>query len=256
MSLKPRVPVLTFHALADDRSPVAFPAQRFARLMRRLASRGWSTLSVAAFLSCIRGETPIPERSFVITFDDGYASVLRDATPILFELGFGAILFVSTDLVGRPVIFPRDAACPRQAALTWDEIRQLRSRGIEIGSHACHHVDLRHCADDELVAELRGSRERIEAEIGAPVPLFAYPFGALDVRVANEAIRVYEGCFTTELAEVRPGMEPARLPRLDAFYLGFLADRGDLDASWVRAWLAVRRAGRAVRSALANGASS
>ena len=54
-------------------------------------------------------------------------------------------------------------------------------------------------------------------------------------------------------AVVRGGDDPFRLPRLDAHYFRHLATRGDLDGTSARAWIAVRRAGRALRSALTGG---
>ena len=75
----------------------------------------------------------------------------------------------------------------------------------------------------------------------------AYPFGACDARVAAAAAKVYDGAFTTRLDYVRAGADPCLLPRLDAHYLRFLADAGSLDSAGTRAWIALRRFGRAVR---------
>ncbi|MFH1279725.1 MAG: polysaccharide deacetylase family protein [Candidatus Eisenbacteria bacterium] len=67
---------------------------------------------------------------------------------------------------------------------TWEELRVLRSRGIEIGSHGMSHRLLTRLPGEEALAELRLSRERIGEALGETPRLFAYPNGD-----RNEAVR-------------------------------------------------------------------
>jgi hypothetical protein len=70
----------------------------------------------------------------------------------------------------------------------WDELRQLRDDGWEIGSHGRAHRRLTELADQELADELVSSRETCTREMGAPCLSIAYPYGAHDRRV-REATR-------------------------------------------------------------------
>ena len=59
-----------------------------------------------------------------------------------FSLGVGAVLFVATNLVDRPVIFPGDALCPPEPALAWDEIARSRdSFTAWMGTHVLGTAD-------------------------------------------------------------------------------------------------------------------
>jgi len=248
-----RLPILMFHAINPMRTPVAVDRRTFARSLQRLAARGWRTISGADALAFARGDGKPRPKSFVVTFDDAYASVFAEAAPVLRELGFGAILFLTTGLMEKSEIFPGDPLCPREASMTWNDARTLAKAGFEIGSHACAHRDLRRVSDAELAQEMAGSRKELEDRVGVPVRLHAYPFGFHDARVATAARRVYDGAVTTDLDFVRPGASLFALPRLDAHYLRFLASRGDLDGPGTRAYLSIRRAGRAVRARLHRG---
>ena len=65
--------------------------------------------------------------------------------------------------------------------LNWDEIRELRASGAEIGSHSCTHPSMRaELGTNRLRAEIERSRERIAAEVGAVPSAFVYPYGAPD----------------------------------------------------------------------------
>jgi peptidoglycan/xylan/chitin deacetylase (PgdA/CDA1 family) len=251
--MPPRLPVLTFHAIGEMTSPVVVRADAFRAMIARLAASGWRTVTAADVVAFARGRRDLPARAFAITFDDGYASVLHEAAPVLRDAGFRAILFLATDLLDRPTIFPGDALCPPERALTWDEARALAGDGFEIGSHASAHRDLRGLSDADLARELVDSRRALEERLSVPVRTHAYPFGACDDRVAAACGRAYDAGFTTVLDYVRPGANPRLLPRLDAHYLRFLGERGDLGGLATRAYLGLRRAGRAARAALSGG---
>ena len=61
--------------------------------------------------------------------------------------------------------------------LTWQDVRQLRGMGFELGAHTVSHCNLAKRPIDEAVSEMRESKERIEAELGTECFALAYPFG-------------------------------------------------------------------------------
>jgi peptidoglycan/xylan/chitin deacetylase (PgdA/CDA1 family) len=69
----------------------------------------------------------------------------------------------------------------------WDELRELRSAGWEIGSHTETHPRLSQLDDEALARELRGSKQRCEGELEAPCTSLAYPFSDVTPRVAKAA---------------------------------------------------------------------
>jgi peptidoglycan/xylan/chitin deacetylase (PgdA/CDA1 family) len=248
----PGLPVLTFHAVDPLPTPVAVSAATFDGMVRRLAAEGRRAVSLDAVADYVRLGRPLGERPVLLTFDDGYASVDGPARAAV-AAGVGATLFLCPTLLDRPRIFPGDPLCPDQPALTWRQARDLATAGVVIGSHAWEHVDLRALDDAALEDSLRRSRGDLEAKLGAPVRSLAYPFGYHDARVVAAAAKVYDLAFTTELRRATPGCDPYRIPRLDAWYLRYLARRGSLDAPATAAYLAARRFARAVRSRLAGG---
>lgn len=90
--------------------------------------------------------------------------------------------------------------------MSWDEVRQLQKRNIEFGAHTKSHPILSSLAGPEQIAdEIRGSKKRIEEELGAPVIHFCYPNGR-SADIGDTALRItresgFETAVTTE-----PGM--------------------------------------------------
>lgn len=76
---------------------------------------------------------------------------------------------------------PWDPAIEKDLAdrllMTWDQIRSLRREGMEIGSHTRTHRPLQTLPAEHLEAELGGSRQDLERELGESVPAIAYPVG-------------------------------------------------------------------------------
>lgn len=75
--------------------------------------------------------------------------------------------------------------------MSWDQLREMRAAGMEIGGHGVHHRMLAKLPDDELRAEVDGCQARLTAELGAPAIAVSYPVGgpdAFDARVV-EAVR-------------------------------------------------------------------
>lgn len=61
--------------------------------------------------------------------------------------------------------------------MTWDDVAELASAGVEIGAHTRSHPVLSRLGSDEQRAEIGGSAEAIEHHLGHRPRSFAYPFG-------------------------------------------------------------------------------
>lgn len=65
----------------------------------------------------------------------------------------------------------------RRLMMDWDQVRELRSSGIEFGAHTMHHPILTRISLERVRAEVEGSKSRIEQELGEQILGFAYPNG-------------------------------------------------------------------------------
>ena len=131
----------------------------FARHLDLIRAAG---LSGCTLTQAIDGAAGAP---VAITFDDGTAGHALHALPELAARGMTATFFVVTGWVGRP------------GYATWEQLRAMRSAGMEIGSHTRSHPFLSELTAEELEQELRGSREEIDAALGQRTVAMALPGG-------------------------------------------------------------------------------
>ena len=60
---------------------------------------GYRPISLAEVLECRKAERTLPERSFLLTFDDGYREMSEIVAPILLEKGVSATFFLNSAFV-------------------------------------------------------------------------------------------------------------------------------------------------------------
>jgi peptidoglycan/xylan/chitin deacetylase (PgdA/CDA1 family) len=194
-SLSAQALVLCYHGLGPSRSTLETSPEALEEHLHYLDRRGYAGVTFAAAAQAGGGRRPA-----AVTFDDAHVSVLELAQPLLERHGFPGSVFVPVGTVGIPGV------------LDWDGLAQLREHGWEIGSHGVHHRDLTELADEELAAELGGSRVELEERLGVRCRSIAYPYGRADARVLRAAAAAgFEfGCL---LGQRGPGGQLA-LPRV------------------------------------------
>ncbi len=167
----PRELILTFHGLGE-------PPDSIADAERNV----W--VPVEWFEAIIDAT---PRQGVALAFDDGNASDVQEALPALAEREMMARFFPLTGRIGSA------------GYLSAEDIAELSTAGMEIGSHGLHHRDWRTLGDGELHAELTASRRALAEIIDTDVTEAACPFGSYDRRVLR-ALRVagYRRVFTSD----------------------------------------------------------
>lgn len=246
------ITILTYHSLDTSGSVVSMPPSSFADHMACLADLGYRGISLREAVAHREMPRAWPERSVVLTFDDGYANFREVACPTLLGHGFTATVFVVTaHMSGTNDWAPAPSGLGRRRLLSWQQAAELAAAGIEIGAHSRTHRNLRRLSEAEALAEIVESRADVQAHLGVTAESFAYPFGALSESTVAIVARHFRAACTTELR--RAGEDPLhRLPRVDAYYFRGQPRRlGRVVLGQLDAYLAVRRLGRAVRAMVA-----
>lgn len=191
----------------------------------------------------------LPERTVVVTFDDGYSSTLL-ARSIMDRLSYPGTVFPVLSFLesGETLCWPgvdqwRDGSHSDELRpLRWQDLERLVEAGWEVGSHTVSHPRLTTLSGSDLAAELGRSREALARRLGR-CETIAYPYGDADERVAQ----------ATAAAGYLAGCTLARFQLVDLPYLRpriglFESDRGPrLKLKLSRAAQAVRRSRVAAR---------
>jgi peptidoglycan/xylan/chitin deacetylase (PgdA/CDA1 family) len=214
---QPRSVVLCYHAVSEHwPSSLAVRPRQLRAHVAHLLGRGYRP---ATFSAAVAGRGML-----AVTFDDAFATVGTLGLSVLRELGVPGTVFVPTAFPDSPgpLLWPGLEQWPDSPyadelrCLGWDELAALAGCGWEIGSHTVTHPRLTRLDDEQLAAELSGSKRAVEERLGRACCSLAYPYGDEDARVVA-AVRRAGYVAAAALPSTPHGDEPLRWPRIGAY---------------------------------------
>ena len=218
--------IIGWHRVDGETDGLSTGVDDFRRHLDALDTWGATVLPLGAAVAALESGT-LPDRAVALTFDDGYASVVETAWPILRERGLPTTLFVVTDSLTRDLRFAWDRDEPdhdRLRLASADELVDAAATGLDIGSHTVSHPWLPRLSPDDLKRELVDSRTALEELLGRPVTSLAYPTGGW-----NPAVRAAAADAGYDLAiTVDRGLNTRRTPHLSLRRAFVPADPEDL----------------------------
>ncbi len=212
---------LCYHSIAAPGPDwTSVPPDLFERQLDALRRRGYRAAGTEHLAGMAAGGR-LDARRALLTFDDGYVDNYTTALPLLREYGFRGIVFLLPPYVdsGAPFDWPEVADRQLQhpdvmRSMDWSQAGEMAEAGCEFGSHGLTHRHLPDLSDADLRDELADSKRQMEERLGKPCPLFVYPFGEWDRRVAEAAADTgYEWAFTLPYESQRD-TTPMTLPRI------------------------------------------
>ena len=97
------------------------------------------------------------------------------------------------------------AGLARELVMGWDEVRAIAADPLcTIGAHTLTHPALARLPAEEALREMKGSADRIEAELGRRPRAIAFPYGYASAAGAREARLAEEAGFAASFT-TRPG---------------------------------------------------
>jgi len=208
-----RLVILTFHRIRPENEKVPVRPMRnlevsasdFRALLLWMKER----YEPVALGDWIGREEALPQASFAITFDDGWADNFTQAYPVLRELKIPASIFLATGAVDERIPFwwqhpglsdkeieelkdqPQDELEARAAAntivrqahandfLSWEAIREMAGSGlVRFGPHGHRHALMTSLTREEALADIQECWELLQQEVPvALLPVLAWPNG-------------------------------------------------------------------------------
>ena len=181
------LPVLMYHHLSEVvGNDMMVTPETFEKQLQTLIDAGYQSVTVQQLLDYVDNGTPLPSKPVLITFDDGYASNLEYAAPILKQYGQHGVIF----MVGEKI----DPYCQLPQLELEDALPWIQNGVLELGSHTfqMHHL-LSEGADrdgmlpregesdaeyrDAVLADLQEERDLFRDRLGMEFNCLSFPYG-------------------------------------------------------------------------------
>lgn len=190
-----KLPVVMYHHFSTKPSSLGtyvLSPEQFEGDLQYIQKCGYTTISADEFLDYVKSGVPIPQKSIMLTIDDGNESVYTYVYPLLKKYKMKAVVSVigiHTDIFSNP----KERQSVVYGHLTWDQLREMQKSGlVEIGNHT---YNMHESAKGKRygVKKLKGEtyeqyknvlwkdvgkfNDEMEKELGIYPTIFAYPFG-------------------------------------------------------------------------------
>ncbi|MCK9352016.1 MAG: polysaccharide deacetylase family protein [Candidatus Paceibacterota bacterium] len=168
-----KVPIAIYHSVrpyikgeSAEQDRYDITPELLAKHIKYIKDNGYTAISFDALADYFDEGKPLPVKPIILSFDDSWRNQYLYAFPLLTKEKITATFFVFTNSLNHG------------NHLSWDEVRDMKKAGMEIGSHTKFHPYLDNIASPTiLAAEVSGSKTILEESIGTPITAFAYPFG-------------------------------------------------------------------------------
>ncbi|MDD4028902.1 MAG: polysaccharide deacetylase family protein [Caldisericia bacterium] len=183
-----RVFVLGYHDIGGYHQKWVVSSDAFEKQLQYLFENGYYFCTPTEVLLFNQQKLSLPDKSILLTFDDGCKGVFTHALPLLKRYNAKATLFIINSTIGIP------------GYLTWEELDAIMESGLfTLGSHSYdlhgwvdytmipgggHVPKITHLFEetwDEYLqrvrSDLKKSRNELYDRYKQPILFFAYPFG-------------------------------------------------------------------------------
>ncbi|MBQ7039743.1 MAG: polysaccharide deacetylase family protein [Clostridia bacterium] len=199
------LPVIMYHSVLEDESrsgKYVVTPDILESDFKYLSENGYKTVTVSDLLAYKKGETELPEKCIMLTFDDGYYNNYSYLFPLLKKYNFRAVLSV----VGRytdEYSNSGEKMNNNYSHATWAQLKEMQDSGyIEIQNHSYDLHDwsqrkgvLRKKGEDfehykeYITADIMKMQGKLKENMGKEAVCFAYPFGSVN----KESREIVEG---------------------------------------------------------------
>ncbi len=124
-----KIPVLMYHHIQENiNNNTVISPENFDNQIRALKEAGYQAISTQTLYDYLTGQTKLPSKPVLITFDDGYLSNYEKAYPILKKYKMHAEIFVIASRISNDN-YPNEIA-----KMTWEQLKDMQDY-ITIQSH-------------------------------------------------------------------------------------------------------------------------
>ena len=199
-----------YHSVSTEDDKMSVRKDTFYKQMKLMIKLGFQSIKLE---NIIKNDN---KKSFVITFDDGYESVYKNALPILKELKLSAICFFVVNNIGGFNTWDNHKKNFRQEKIMDEkQIKQWINSGNDIGSHSLDHKNLCKLNYEDKINQIAKSKDFFKQKFNFHVKSFAYPFGQYDNTCLEITKKNYDYAVTTKRARYKKNIFSFReLPRI------------------------------------------
>lgn len=176
-----RVPILMYHyvrvgvPISETISyTLSVTPEQLDTQLQYIQQNGYQTISLNDLYDALENKIPLPPKSVILTFDDGYRDFYTDAFPLLKKYNLRAVSFYIAGYLNYPTY------------MNLKMLKEIHNSGlVDIESHTVGHLMLTKLTPEQAKTEIFESKKILEQSLRKKVNYFAYPYGDLNESIVT-----------------------------------------------------------------------
>lgn len=205
------VPVLMYHHVQPMKMAnllghgvLTADSELFDEQIHYLKENGYTALAAQDLADALRNRTQLPEKSIIITIDDGYDDNYTYAFMTAKKYQFIMNFMIPTGLIDTP------------GYMKWEHLSEMNQNPYaKIYNHTTGHTALGLITKDQIITEVTQANSDLHANLGLKNDIVTYPYGSYDDEAMNTLKELnMTAAFTTDHGRLHCLSTIMRLPRI------------------------------------------
>jgi poly-beta-1,6-N-acetyl-D-glucosamine N-deacetylase len=171
--------ILLYHHVSEQTPAVTSVSPKVFRQHLEYLAAHHHVLPLKTVIDAISHGKSLPDKSVVITFDDGYDNIFENAHPLLKEFNFPYTVFVNPPLIGNA-----------SYQLNWQQVHIMGKEGATFANHANTHEHLLGRKEwlKRVLHNINLAEQTLKQQLGYSLQYIAYPYGEFNLPL-KQALR-------------------------------------------------------------------
>ncbi|MCF2950290.1 polysaccharide deacetylase family protein [Paraglaciecola aquimarina] len=205
--------ILVYHHVSEDTPNSTSVSPRiFEQHMQYLADNH-TVLPLKTVIEKLQNQQALPDKTVVITFDDGYQNIHQNAHPILQKFGFHYTIFINPALIDT-----------LNSQLTWQQVKQLQKQNVSFANHGNAHLHSLQKQTNEskqdwlsrVTKNVTEAEQLLTEKLGYSLKYFAYPYGEFNQAFKQQLTQLGYVSFAQHSGAIASHSDFSALPRFPA----------------------------------------
>ncbi len=167
------LPILMYHKVSSNvNDDLTISVQNLENQFKYLSNNGYVCLPFSKVFELQSAN--IPERSFVLTFDDAYLNNLEYLYPLLKKYNFHATIMLPVGFLGKVNVWDKGS----EPLMNYQQLLSMESQYVNFGLHTYGHISLKNSSFTDIAADIEKCKQELNSNKIPFLPILAYPYGS------------------------------------------------------------------------------
>ncbi|SMN14926.1 Polysaccharide deacetylase family protein [uncultured Candidatus Thioglobus sp.] len=195
--------VLLYHHFSDTTpKSTSISPKLFEQHLQYLQDNDFQVLKLNTMLERLDNDN-LPNKCVVLTADDAYQSIAKNAYPLLKKYQMSMSVFVPTEAIDKKY----------KAMMSWQQMRDIQGETMQFYNHGTDHSHFLDLDASQIQTQIQQAQKRLNQKLGKRHKILAYPYGEASLTILEQVKKMGYTAFGQHSGVISKASHQQNLPR-------------------------------------------